>query len=90
MKLLADGLLQLGGFPPNAINVHLMGDVLVDAATRRNGRSILKQLRRHDVRAHAVTHAHPDHQGASHQVCEALGIPLGCGEADADAVEDLA
>jgi hydroxyacylglutathione hydrolase len=88
MKLLADGLFQLGGFPPNAINVYLMGDVLIDAATRHNGRGILKQLRGHDVRAHALTHAHADHQGASHEVCEALGIPLWCGEADADAVED--
>jgi len=35
-----------------------------------------------------VTHAHPDHQGASHQVCEALGIPLWCGERDAAAIED--
>src|SRR4051812_13468164 len=88
MKLLAEGLHQLGGFPPDAINVYLLGDVLIDAATRRNGRGILKQLRGHDVRAHALTHAHPDHQGASHEVCEALGIPLWCGEADADAVED--
>ena len=36
----------------------------------------------------SLTHAHPDHQGASHQVCEALGLPLWCGERDADAVED--
>jgi len=88
MKQLADGLYQLRGFPPNAVNVYLMGDVLVDAATRHNGRGILKQLRGHDIRAHALTHAHPDHQGASHHICEALGIPLWCGEADADAAED--
>ena len=37
MKQLADGLFQLRGFPPNAINVYLMGDVLVDAGTRRAG-----------------------------------------------------
>jgi len=88
MKRLAEGLFQLGGFPPNAINAYLMGDVLIDAATRHSARGILKQLRGHEVRAHALTHAHPDHQGASHAVCEALGIPLWCGEADADAVED--
>jgi hydroxyacylglutathione hydrolase len=88
MKQLAEGLFQLGGFPPNAINAYLMGDVLIDAATRHSARGILKQLRGHEVRAHALTHAHPDHQGASHAVCEALGIPLWCGEADADAVED--
>jgi hydroxyacylglutathione hydrolase len=39
------------------------------------------------VRAHALTHAHPDHFGSSHAVCEALGIPLWCGERDAAVVE---
>ena len=37
MKELAPGLWQLSGFPPHGINVYLMGDVLVDAATRRAG-----------------------------------------------------
>jgi glyoxylase-like metal-dependent hydrolase (beta-lactamase superfamily II) len=40
------------------------------------------------VGAHALTHAHPDHQGASKEVCEALGIPFWVGERDADAAED--
>jgi glyoxylase-like metal-dependent hydrolase (beta-lactamase superfamily II) len=88
MKPLAEGLYHRGGFPRNAFNVYLMGDVLVDAATRFDGGRILRQLRGHSVRAHVLTHAHPDHQGASHEVCEKLGIPLWCGEADADAVED--
>jgi glyoxylase-like metal-dependent hydrolase (beta-lactamase superfamily II) len=88
MKRMADGVYQLGGFPPNAINVYLMGDVLVDAGTRLARRRILRQLRGHHVAAHALTHAHPDHQGASHAVCEALGIPLWCSEKDSDAAED--
>lgn len=88
MKRLADGLWQLSGFPPDAINVYLMGDVVVDAATRYAGRRILRQLDGHAVSAHALTHAHPDHQGATHQICERLGIPLWCGEADADAAEN--
>jgi len=87
MKQLADGLWQLRGLPPNAINVYLAGDVLIDAATRRAGRRILRQLRGRAVSAHALTHAHPDHQGASHEVCEALRIPLWCGEADAGDME---
>ena len=87
MRRLAADLWQLRGFPPNAINVYLMGDVLVDAATRHGSRRILRELRGRRVTAHALTHAHPDHQGASHAVCEALGIPLWCGEADADAAE---
>jgi len=88
VKELAPGLFQLRGFPPQGINVYLMGDVLVDAATRRAGRRILRQLRGRSVTAHALTHAHPDHQGASHEVCTTLGIPFWVGERDADAAED--
>ena len=83
MKELAPGLFQLRGFPPQGINVYLMGDVLVDAATRRAGKRILGQ-----VAAHALPHAHADHLGASHEVCTALGIPFWVGERDADAAED--
>jgi len=88
MRRLAEDLYLLHGFPPNVFNVYLMGGVLVDAATRHAGRRILRQLKGRTVTAHAVTHAHPDHQGASHRVCQALNLPLWCGEADADAVED--
>ena len=88
MRELAPGLFQLAGFPPQGINVYLMGDVLVDAATRRAGRRILRQLRGRTVTAHALTHAHPDHQGASHELCTTLGIPFWVGERDADAAED--
>jgi len=87
VKKLAEHVYLLRGFPPNAINVYLVGDVLVDAATRHASRRILGELTGHTVTAHALTHAHPDHQGASHAVCERLGIPLWCGELDAEAVE---
>jgi hydroxyacylglutathione hydrolase len=87
VKQLAVGLHQLSGFPPNAINVYLMGDVLVDAGTRHSERRILRQLRGQRVTAHALTHAHPDHQGASRAVCDRLGIPLWCGEHDVRAME---
>jgi glyoxylase-like metal-dependent hydrolase (beta-lactamase superfamily II) len=88
VKQIAPDLHLLRGFPPNAINVYLMGDVLVDAATRHAGRWIMSELKGRTVAAHALTHAHPDHQGASHEVCEKLGLPLWCGENDAEAVED--
>lgn len=87
MKELAPGVWMLSGFPRNAINVYLLEDVLVDAATRQAGRRILKQLRGREVNAHALTHAHSDHQGASREVCETLGIPFWVGERDADAAE---
>jgi hydroxyacylglutathione hydrolase len=87
MKQLADDLYLLRGFPPNAINVYLAGDVLLDAGTRHARRRILRQIRGHTLRAHALTHVHPDHQGSSHAICELLGIPLWCGQADVPAME---
>ena len=88
MKQLADDLYLLDGFPPFAINVYLMGDVLVDAGTRHAARRILRQLKGRTVATHVLTHAHADHQGSSHEICERLGIALWCGERDAEAVED--
>ncbi len=87
MRTLAAGVHQLTGFPPNAINVYLVGDVLVDAGTPLARRRILAQLAGRDVRTHLVTHAHPDHFGSSHAVCEALGLALWAGERDAEAIE---
>src|SRR4051794_4836382 len=88
MRQLADDLWILGGgFPPYGINIYVIGDVLIDAATRHAGRRILRRVEGRRISAHALTHAHPDHQGASKEVCEALGIPLWCGAEDADAME---
>jgi hydroxyacylglutathione hydrolase len=87
MKKLADDLFLLDGFQPHAINVYLVGDVLLDASTRHAGKRILRQLKGRTVSAHALSHAHPDHQGASHEICETLGLPLWCGEGDAEAME---
>lgn len=88
MEQLADDLFLLPAFPRYALNVYLMGGVLIDAGTRYDARRILRQLRGQTVSAHALTHAHPDHQGASRAVCRALNMPLWCGEADAEAVEN--
>jgi glyoxylase-like metal-dependent hydrolase (beta-lactamase superfamily II) len=87
VKRLADDLYQLSGFPPNGINVYLAGDVVIDAATRHAHRRILRQVRGRPVTAHALTHAHPDHQGSSRAICEALGVPLWVGEPDVPAME---
>jgi hydroxyacylglutathione hydrolase len=87
MRTLAEGVHQLRGWPPNAINVYLVGDVLIDAATRLGERRIMRQISDRTVTAHALTHAHPDHQGSSHAICERLGIPLWCGQEDVPAIE---
>jgi hydroxyacylglutathione hydrolase len=87
MKELAPEVQQLRGFPRDAINVYLLGDVLIDAATRQGEKRIVRELGARTLSAHALTHAHPDHQGASHAICTRLGIPLWCGHGDVPAME---
>lgn len=69
------------------MNIYVVGRLLVDAGTPGASRRILRQLRGHEVTIHVVTHAHPDHFGSSHVVCDALGVPLWTGELDAPAIE---
>ncbi|HZL48237.1 MAG TPA: MBL fold metallo-hydrolase [Solirubrobacteraceae bacterium] len=87
MKQLAEDVFMLKGWPPNAINIYLIGDVLIDAGTRQAERRITRQISGRPVSAHALTHVHPDHQGSSHAICEKLGIPLWCGQDDVPAME---
>lgn len=87
MNQVAPGVERLFGMPPNAINVYLADDVLIDAATKLASRRILRQILDRPVSMVALTHVHPDHQGAAKAVCEARGIPLGCHVADIDAME---
>ena len=87
MRQLARDVYLLRGWPPNAINVYLVGDVLIDAATRQGEKRILRQIAGRTLSAHSLTHAHPDHQGSSHAICERFGIPLWCGQGDVPAME---
>jgi hydroxyacylglutathione hydrolase len=87
MRELADGIWHLNGFPPNNINVYVLGDVLIDSGLALDKRRVLRQISDRTITAHALTHAHFDHYGSSHAICEQLGIPLWCGAADVDAVE---
>ena len=88
MSEVAPGVHLLTGFPKYAINWYLVGDVLVDAGGKPDTGRIIKQLRDHKVTAHALTHAHPDHQGASHAVCTKLGIPYWVHRDDVEVAED--
>lgn len=86
MKELADDVYLLDGRPRYGYNIYLAGGLLVDAGSRHARGRILRQVADRPVAGHVVTHAHPDHQGASHAVCERLDIPLMCGAGDADAI----
>jgi glyoxylase-like metal-dependent hydrolase (beta-lactamase superfamily II) len=87
MLELADGVWHLSGFPPNNINVYVLGDVLIDAGLGFDRGRIMRQIADRQITANALTHAHFDHYGSSHAICERLGIPLWCGTADVEAVE---
>jgi len=86
-ELVAPGLWRLAPVPPDIVNVYVAGDVLIDSGGRLGARRLVTALRDHDLSAHALTHAHFDHQGASHHICEAFGIPLWCGLGDRQAME---
>lgn len=88
MTELAPDVHLLTGFPKYGINWYLVGDVLIDAGGKGDKKRILKQLSGHHVSAHALTHAHPDHQGSSHGICSELGIPFLVPERDVEAAED--
>jgi glyoxylase-like metal-dependent hydrolase (beta-lactamase superfamily II) len=82
VRELARHVWQLGGFPPHVINVYLIGDVLVDAGTRWAGQRIVRQLGDRRPSMLALTHVHPDHQGAARTICERYRIHLACHAAD--------
>jgi hydroxyacylglutathione hydrolase len=87
MEQVAPGVLRLPLRRFDAVNVYLLGDVLVDAGIRFSRRRLLPALAGDSLTAHALTHAHFDHRGCSDVVCTRFGIPLWCGEGDRIAVE---
>jgi hydroxyacylglutathione hydrolase len=87
MQEIASGVWHVAMGPRNAVNVYLLGNVLIDAGTAGMGKRLPARLAGRDVRAHAITHAHPDHVGGSGGVCETLGIELWAPVGDAADVE---
>jgi glyoxylase-like metal-dependent hydrolase (beta-lactamase superfamily II) len=87
MRQLARDLWQLSGFPPNAINVYLAGNVLIDTATRWARWRIGRQLWRRSISLVALTHCHPDHQGQAARLCRRFKVPLACHQADVPVME---
>ena len=83
----APGVHRLPLMPLDLINAYVVGDTLIDAGTPGASRKLVRALEGRPPAAHALTHAHPDHQGSSHAVCEYFGIPLLCGEGDRTAME---
>lgn len=85
-------VLRLSLWPLDAVNVYVLGGILVDSGGKFARRRLLSALSEIGISGHVITHAHFDHQGCSHAVCEHLDVPCMCGEGDRTAVEtgDLA
>ncbi|GHO45809.1 MBL fold metallo-hydrolase [Ktedonospora formicarum] len=91
MKMIAHHVWQLSNrFPDNLFNVYLIEDVLIDAASRWDASTLLKRLANIPLSQVALTHCHPDHQGAVKRICTTRGIPLACPEGDIASMEGQA
>ena len=86
-RLVAPDLWRFALQGSDVLNVYLAGDVLIDAGVPFTARKLIAALEPHPVVAHALTHAHFDHQGGSHAVCDSFGVPLWCGAGDREAAE---
>lgn len=87
MIQIAENVWQIPVMPRQSVNCYLMGDILVDAGVSRSGPKLLRALQGKAVAGHALTHAHPDHQGATADVCKALNLPLMCHAGEREAAE---
>lgn len=87
MHQVAEDVWHIPLMPRDGINAYLLGDVVVDAGSPPHARRVVRAVAGRGVRAHAATHAHPDHVGGSRRVCEALGIPFWIGADDAAAAQ---
>jgi len=87
MNQVAPDVWQIPLLPRNAVNAYLVGDVIVDAGAKGMGKKVVGAVAEHDIRAHAITHAHGDHLGGSKHVLETLGLPYWVPADDVAAVE---
>ncbi len=67
-------------------NAYLIGDVLVDSATRLGRRRLLRHIPTGRLHTHVLTHVHPPTQGASRAVADRFGVGVWCGHGDTEAL----
>ncbi|RMF15788.1 MAG: MBL fold metallo-hydrolase, partial [Candidatus Dadabacteria bacterium] len=72
----ADGVTMLSFYPRAAINAYYCDGILFDAGIRGGRRALFHWLKNRPLTHHALTHAHPDHQGCSAPVRERFAVPV--------------
>jgi hydroxyacylglutathione hydrolase len=87
MHELASGVIHIPLLPRAAMNAYLADGMVIDAGIRQTAPLLLRCLRPYQPIAHLLTHAHPDHQGASWALCTARNLPLWCSASDAVVME---
>jgi glyoxylase-like metal-dependent hydrolase (beta-lactamase superfamily II) len=86
-NLVAKDVIHFPLMPRNAVNAYLIEEVLIDAGTSCTSGLLLRFLQGKGLKAHALTHAHADHQGSSKLVCEHFKIPLWCNALEKERAE---
>jgi hydroxyacylglutathione hydrolase len=74
MRQIAEDVWHVPLGPRDTVNAYVLGDVLVDAGYKLQGKRAVAAARKLGVTAHALTHAHLDHAGGSARVCRELGL----------------
>ncbi len=90
MELVAPNLWRIRGLIGDSLNVYYSDGVLIDAATRWHSRYLRSRLRGRPVHLIALTHCHPDHQGAAWFLSRHFRAPIACHQADVAATEGRA
>ena len=80
MEQVAKDVYHISLMPRNGINCYIIEGVLVDAGIRSSDKKISKNLKEIQIYAHALTHAHADHQGCSNMICNQFDVPFFCHE----------
>jgi glyoxylase-like metal-dependent hydrolase (beta-lactamase superfamily II) len=78
MEQVAKDVYHITLMPRNSINCYIIEGVLVDAGIRSSYTRISKNLEKIPIHAHALTHAHADHQGCSNEICNRFDVPFFC------------
>lgn len=87
MEQVATNLWRIRGLIGDSLNVYYSDGVLIDAATRWHSRYLRRRLRGRPVQWIALTHCHPDHQGAAWFLSRQFRAGIACHEADVPAME---
>lgn len=83
MQQIAKEVYHIPLMPRNSINCYIIEGILIDSGIRSSFKHLSQALETVPVHAHALTHAHPDHQGCSDRVCDLFALPLYCHEKEA-------